>query len=780
MTPKQDAAKEILIVEDSEIQIELLKRVLASRGYKVSIARNGAEALAEALEHKPDLIISDIMMPVMDGYQLCQELKKIDKLKNIPLILLTQLSDPEEVIKGLEAGADNYLTKPFEPEYLLMKINSLLISPIKFVNNPKEKCMEFTITGKRYVVKSSRAQTLNFLISTYENVVRRNLELYKTQEELERTNEQLEEKVRQRTAILANEMAERKQLSVDLLKRNRELSALYAIYKASAEKPLLHEMLDATLTTVLDVLEMDVGTIYLLDTEKKKLVLSSQAGIPEEKLEPFITLEVGDGVAGAAATEMKPVIKEFKDYPTKRLAGRIASIGLQSMVGIPIISGNDLLGSMSFGNKITRVFYKDDLDMLSAIGRQIGAMIHTSRLYGQLKESEEKFQSMASAASDAVISIDGNGVIKYWNPAAERILGYQSNDMMGRGIGTIIPDKYSENYRNGLKQFYETGFGNILGKSVEVTALRKDGVEIPVELAVSGFRLGGAWHSVGIMRDITERKQWETSLKKTNLQLQESLEELKKSQNMLIRNEKLAALGQLSAGVAHEIKNPLNIISTSVQLLMLDENLAPETGDIYKTIMEQIARAVKITENLRDFARQRRPEIAEIDINPFLDKTIALVEYEFRLDNINFIRDFYPAPIIVKGDKDQLAQVFLNFINNGADSMKEKQLRVGREKLRKEGWKGDLTIKTTHDKSWVYISFIDTGNGMSHEVRKRAFDPFFTTKEEGKGTGLGLSIAMGIIENHGGAILLETAEGKGCDFTIKLPFDETERQDEKQ
>ncbi len=769
MTPKNDQEKEILIVEDSAVQMEMLRRILVANGYTVRSAANGEEALASAREHKPDMIISDIVMPRMDGYTLCRELKASEALNDVPVILLTQLTEPEEAIRGLEAGADNYITKPFDEDFLVAKVRSLLLYPMQFTNDPHKKSIEFIVDGRRYSVKSSRGQTLNFLLSTYENVVRRNLEMYRAQEELERLNEQLEEKIKQRTAALAEEVTERKQLSVDLIKRNREFSALYSIYKAAEEKPMLRDMLHAALEAIIDVLMLDTGVMFLLETDNVTLSQYSHIGMSEKEMEPFLTLKVGEGVAGKAAAEMKPVVVEAGDYPTKRLSGAIASIGLQSMAGVPLISGNDLVGSLSIGSKKPRPFQRDELDLLSAIGRQVGSMVHAARLYGQLKESEEKFQSIAYAASDAVISIDGDGTIEFWNAAAGRIFGYEKSEVMGKDVSILIPEKFHDKHEAGLKRFAETGLGNILGKPVELNALRKDGVEIPVELAVSGYKLNGAWHAVGIVRDITERNKWEASLEESNKKLEAALENLKRSQTMLIRTEKLAALGSLSAGVAHEIKNPLNIISTSVQLLMMDEKLPAGIMDTCKEIMAQIARAVKITENLRDFARERKPEMKELDPLQLLSKTIALVEYEMSLDNVHFQKDFAAGGLRINGDQDQLAQVFLNLINNAADSIKQKLKMHGYTALKDKGWRGDIAIRAWSDPSWAYLEFRDTGIGISMDRMDRIFDPFFTTKGEQKGTGLGLSIAFGIMENHGGAITVESAEGEGAAFTLKFP-----------
>lgn len=195
----------ILVVEDSPIQAEMLKRTLVKEGFEVLMAGNGVEGLAMAQKQRPHLIISDILMPVMDGYEMCKKIKEIKELTEIPIVLLTQLTDTDEVIKGLESGAYSFLTKPYHEEFLISKVKYILENPDRYKNRPDRKSIEFEYDGKHYEVHSSRTQTLSYLITTYENAVLKNKELAKAEEDLKLLNEQLEDKVREKTKELQYE-----------------------------------------------------------------------------------------------------------------------------------------------------------------------------------------------------------------------------------------------------------------------------------------------------------------------------------------------------------------------------------------------------------------------------------------------------------------------------------------------------------------------------------------------------------------------------------------------
>ena len=253
-------------------------------------------------------------------------------------------------------------------------------------------------------------------------------------------------------------------------------------------------------------------------------------------------------------------------------------------------------------------------------------------------------------------------------------------------------------------------------------------------------------------RDAIE--EWTQTLER---RVYERTQELQRVQDQLIRAGKMAALGELAAGVAHEINNPLTGVLTfsSLMLKKVDEN-HPWKKDL-ENIVQQTTRCRNIVRGLLDFARQRKPDKKEWDIHTLVDRTVTLVENQARFQNIKIAKEFKTNIPMLFLDGDQIQQVFMNIIINAADAM--------------TGDGGTLTIKTNMKEGMAEVSFTDSGCGIAKEHLSKLFDPFFTTKETGKGTGLGLAISYGIIQSHGGDMEVESQVGKGSIFRIKLPIE---------
>jgi PAS domain S-box-containing protein len=235
----------------------------------------------------------------------------------------------------------------------------------------------------------------------------------------------------------------------------------------------------------------------------------------------------------------------------------------------------------------------------------------------------------------------------------------------------------------------------------------------------------------------------------------EAYESLRRTQEQLLQSEKMAAVGQLISGVAHELNNPLTAILGYSQLLKSDEMPPERSASYIEKLHKQALRTHHIVQNLLSFARQRKPERAAVNLNQILEDTLALREYDMKVNNIRVHRDFDPRLPVTGGDFHQLQQVILNILNNSVDAMSEKDSS------------GDIWIRTDSEGGRLRIEITDSGPGVQNP--HRIFDPFYTTKPVGKGTGLGLSICYGIVKEHGGEIQVRNSSPRGATFTILLP-----------
>jgi two-component system sensor histidine kinase/response regulator len=233
----------ILIAEDSPTQAEQLRHLLEENGYKVTVAADGEQAMAAIAKEKQDIVISDIVMPGMDGYSLCKRIKSKPEMKDTPVILVTSLSSPQDIIRGLECGADNFVTKPYEGNYLLSRIQYILTNRELRTGEKMQVGAEIVFSGKKYFITSERQQILDLLLSTYETAVEKNLELIKSRDELKQLNEQLEEKVKERTADLTAEVAERKRAEREIRRLNAELEQ--RVIERTAELEVANKELEA-------------------------------------------------------------------------------------------------------------------------------------------------------------------------------------------------------------------------------------------------------------------------------------------------------------------------------------------------------------------------------------------------------------------------------------------------------------------------------------------------------------------------------------------------------
>lgn len=360
----------------------------------------------------------------------------------------------------------------------------------------------------------------------------------------------------------------------------------------------------------------------------------------------------------------------------------------------------------------------------------------------ELHQTRNFLQSILQNSNDMIFATDVDGVVISFSKGGEELLGYSWKELAGRSITDIAqyPSHLDDLLRTSRQE------GNITG--MEFPFLHKEGH--PLYFNISLINLtnakGQSVGTVGVCRDIT---RWKT--------LQEDL----------VRVDRLAEIGRLSAAIAHEINNPLAVITEASgwgsTVLKGTEGLHQEDRTELKKAFEDIAdqaqRCKVITQELLGFARDSEPARKECDLHEIIKKTVSFVQPELKFKPIQVVCQFPEDSLILESDPKMLEQVFVNLVTNAIHAIKEKGTG-----------EGTVEITTTLSEAGVEIKVSDTGTGMSDEVRNRIFDLFFTTKPRGKGTGMGLPISHNIIKKLGGEITCESRLGEGTTFHIRIPL----------
>jgi PAS domain S-box-containing protein len=371
----------------------------------------------------------------------------------------------------------------------------------------------------------------------------------------------------------------------------------------------------------------------------------------------------------------------------------------------------------------------------------------------ELRETKEFLENVLESSVDGIVTADLDGNITYLNRAMEEILGYERNVIMGRHVSSIYVRGMEEarDIMHHLKTLERT-------ENYELEVKKSSGEIVPIITSLfqlrdeDGFLIGTA----GIFKDMTEKKRLE--------------ERLKAAQVRLFEASKMRALGELVAGVAHELNNPLMASKTILYVIL--KRLKPGNPD--RERLELIRgcneRIEKIVEHLREFSRQTQPSFQLLDINVPLENALIITQQQLINHNISLVKSLDENLPPITGDSNQLEQVFLNLISNARDAMDEI----------KDNRTLHISSFTVDDGfvPCVAVSFKDSGAGIRSQDKHKIFEPFFSTKPVGKGTGLGLSLCFGIIEAHGGRIDVKSLEGGGAEFTVIIPVKRKKKESE--
>ncbi|MEE8284902.1 MAG: PAS domain S-box protein [Alphaproteobacteria bacterium] len=378
------------------------------------------------------------------------------------------------------------------------------------------------------------------------------------------------------------------------------------------------------------------------------------------------------------------------------------------------------------------------------------AIVERGRAQEALREREQRLRLILDSLVVGVITIDQMGMVQSFNPGAERIFGYGRAEVVGKSVNMLMPEPHRSRHDTYIANYLTTGEANVIGREREVEGRRKDGSIFPMELEIGEMVVGGRRMFAGIVKDITERKEAEAQL---------------------VQASKLATLGEMASGIAHELNQPLSVVGMAAELsLMSMEEGEFDTEFVTRkleTIVRQKERMAGIVNHMRLFSRSDKGELESFDPLESVSGAVRLIEQQLHASGIELDEELPAACRHVSGHPSQLEQVVLNLLTNARDAVLGKMDgggsgNSGRAPMVRVSLVDDKRRKT------VVISVADNGGGIPEQALERIFDPFFTTKTEGQGTGLGLSIGYSIIDSMGGRLEARNANG-GATFRISLP-----------
>ncbi len=439
---------------------------------------------------------------------------------------------------------------------------------------------------------------------------------------------------------------------------------------------------------------------------------------------------------GSGLPDARQVLKRWK-----AIGPLLRREGLVNPIIFPFGSPGETMGVLVVAAEEKTEYSDEEKRLLRAVANQVGVAIQNVDLFNRIEKSKNTWETTFDSMGDGVFVLDKERNVVMANKAMASMLDTTSEKLVGRKCHDVTHKRCEPIDECPFLDVIESGKGS----SVEVDEPRL-GRSFNVNINPIKDQDGEIVGLVHVMSDITERNRLK---------------------EQLLHSEKLAAVGQLVAGVAHELNNPLTGVMGYSQLLLRrfgqsDEEAAHDL----QAIIDETERATGIVKNLLSFARKHQPKLSVVDLNEVIRNVLKLRNYEFGVNNIAVDSRLDENLPRTMADAHQLEQVLLNLVNNSVQAISEVERR------------GRVIISSGFSDGVITVSVEDNGPGISPELQKRVFEPFFTTKEVGKGTGLGLSICYGIIEEHGGELRVESNVEQGAKFSFTLPVTTKAAQDE--
>ncbi|HOF05222.1 MAG TPA: PAS domain S-box protein [Syntrophales bacterium] len=776
--------KKCLIVDDEEQNRYLMEVVLKGCGWETVTTVNGVEALASARRDPPDIVISDILMPGMDGFTLCREWKADEVLKHIPFVFYTATyTDSRDETFALSLGADRFIRKPQEPELFVKIIKEVLGERYTTASGPLGADMEIfrqynevlfrklekkvgdLESANRNLKKWEEKYRLEFenindviiLLDTGLNILSISPSLermlgYGPQDFTGRPISDLGNIVR--SEVFARVVADMNsiltgvrvpttscefiardgtvrygEISGSPIVRDGVIVGLIAVVRDITERKQAEEALLRTNELLDSIVENIPDMIFLKDAHDLRFVRFNRAG--EELL-------------GYSRDEL--LGKNDYDFFSPEQADFFTEMDRRVLQGKRVVDIPE--EPIRTRHRGERILHTKKVPILAADARPLYLLgisediTERKRALEALAESEEKFRKAFNTTPDAVnINRLEDGLYVSINPGFTRITGYTEEDIIGRSSIECNIWVRSEDRKRLVEGLLKDGEVS----NLEAVFRMKNGEIRSGLMSASMIELNGVPHILNITRDITEFMDMERKL---------------------IHAQKMEAIGTMAGGIAHDFNNVLMGIQGYVSLILMNMNPADPNYERLRKIEEQVQSGAGLSRQLLGFARGGIYELKPTNINEIIEKTVSI--FSRTRKEIVMRRILTPDIWSVEVDRVQMEQVFMNLYVNSWQAMpKGGEISLRTENFLVEDRQGERGVMIPG--RYVKIEIADSGSGMDDKTRERIFDPFFTTKDMGRGTGLGLAIVYGIIKAHKGVVDVVSAPGQGTTFTVYLP-----------
>jgi len=701
----------ILIVDDYPTNREFLVTLLGYRGHRLLEAADGAEALAQARAERPDLVIADILMPTMDGYEFVRQLRADPAIAQIQVIFYTAYYHEREAQALAQAcGVAHILTKPSEPEAVLRTVDAALAGATPPPAPP-------------------------------------------AQDEFDR------EHMRLMTDKLS-------QTATELRKTNLQLTALIEIGLQLASERDPQRLLENVCHTARDLIGARYVAVGVLGEDAHALRHFFISGMDAERAVGIGSPAARPGVLGKLLAERRPVRLQNPGGDPNAVGFPPAHPSIHSFLAAPIVSPEHIYGWIYLIDKIGAAEFSDEDERLVVIlAAQVGRIYENGKLYREaqryaieleqevaerrrteatVRRSEQRYRSLVEAARDAIFTISADGLLTSLNPAFETMTGWASAEWLNQPFARLIHPDDSAAVQNLLQRILQGAAEPLF----ELRVRTQSGEYVNAECTATRQSQDGETVSMLVIaRDISERQRLEAQFRQA---------------------QKMEAIGRLAGGVAHDFNNLLTAIGGYATLAgdALPGD-SPGRSDL-EEIQKAAQRATSLTHQLLAFARKQIIEPRVFSLNDLILDMDKLLR---RLIGEDIDLATRPARDLglVQADPSQIEQVIMNLAINARDAMPmggKLTIETGNIELDETY---ALARAEVQPGSYVLLALSDTGHGMDAQTIAHLFEPFFTTKEPGKGTGLGLATVYGIVKQSDGHISIYSEPGYGATFKIYLP-----------